>query len=107
ACSDKRHRSTASFPRLSELNRVLYQTERLFLTEKGLPRREWFKHRLYAPGVLTGYDAKTIPGVREAIERGSWEEAGKELLVFQRVLTRVTQQTVAAERKLRLALANN
>ena len=105
ACSHNRYHDSS--PKLSELNRLLYQTERLFAPEIGLPRREWFKHRLYAPGVLTGYDAKTIPGVREAIERDSWEEARQELVVFQRVLTRVTQQTVAAERKLRLALANN
>ena len=104
ACSHNRYRSTDGFAKLSELNRLLYQLERLFLPEKGLPRREWFKHRLYAPGVLTGYDAKTIPGIREAIEQGSWEEARRELAVFQGVLARVIQQTVDCERKLRLAL---
>ncbi|HXQ44965.1 MAG TPA: transferrin receptor-like dimerization domain-containing protein, partial [Caulobacteraceae bacterium] len=30
---------------------------------------------LYAPGMLTGYGAKTLPGVREAIEGRRWPEA--------------------------------
>jgi N-acetylated-alpha-linked acidic dipeptidase len=42
---------------------------------KGLPRRPWYKHSLYAPGFYTGYGVKTIPGVREAIEQKDWSEA--------------------------------
>ena len=34
--------------------------------ERGLPGRDWFKHLVYAPGMLTGYGVKTLPGVREA-----------------------------------------
>ena len=30
---------------------------------------------MYAPGLLTGYGAKTLPGVREAIESGQWQIA--------------------------------
>jgi len=30
---------------------------------------------VYAPGLLTGYAVKTMPGVREAIEAGRWDEA--------------------------------
>ena len=30
---------------------------------------------IYAPGMLTGYGAKTLPGVREAIEDRRWAEA--------------------------------
>jgi N-acetylated-alpha-linked acidic dipeptidase len=29
---------------------------------------------LYAPGRLIGYGAKTLPGVREAIEDGRWDD---------------------------------
>ena len=32
-------------------------------------------HLMYAPGLLTGYGAKTLPGVREAIEGRRWAEA--------------------------------
>jgi len=34
---------------------------------------------LYAPGFYTGYGVKTIPGVREAIEQGQWEDADREI----------------------------
>jgi N-acetylated-alpha-linked acidic dipeptidase len=34
---------------------------------------------LYAPGFYTGYGVKTIPGVREAIEQGQWQDADKEI----------------------------
>ena len=41
----------------------------------GLPGRPWFKNLVYAPGTLTGYGAKTLPGVREAIEQRRWDDA--------------------------------
>ena len=52
----------------------------------GLPRRPWFKHLLYAPGVYTGYDVKTVPGVREAIEQRRWDEANRYAIVTARVV---------------------
>ena len=52
------------------LNMILMQSERKMLNEEGLPRRPWFQHAFYAPGFYTGYAAKTLPGVREAIEAG-------------------------------------
>ena len=42
---------------------------------RGLPGRPWYQHLIYAPGLLTGYGVKTLPGVREAIEDGRWAEA--------------------------------
>jgi N-acetylated-alpha-linked acidic dipeptidase len=60
---------------LAELNRLLYTSERTFKYEPGLPRREWFKHLVYAPGFYTGYGVKTLPGIREAIEQKQWDEA--------------------------------
>ena len=44
---------------------------------KGLPGRDWFQHMIYAPGLKTGYDVKTLPGVREAIENRRWPDAEK------------------------------
>src|SRR3954471_13641507 len=64
-------------PALAELNRILYTTERAFRYEAGLPRRPWFKHLGYAPGLYTGYAVKTLPGVREAVEQRQWDEAGR------------------------------
>ena len=59
---------------LAELNRTLYSTERAFRYEAGLPRRDWFKHLIYAPGFYTGYGVKTIPGIREGIEQKQLDE---------------------------------
>jgi N-acetylated-alpha-linked acidic dipeptidase len=59
---------------LADLNRTLYSTERAFRYEAGLPRRDWFKHLIYAPGFYTGYGVKTIPGIREGIEQKQPDE---------------------------------
>ena len=61
--------------RLAEVNTILYSSERAFRYEAGLPRREWFKHLAYAPGFYTGYGVKTLPGIREGVEQGHWDEA--------------------------------
>jgi N-acetylated-alpha-linked acidic dipeptidase len=66
---------TDSRSRLATLNETLYRTERAFRHEAGLPRREWFKHLVYAPGLYTGYGVKTLPGIREGIEQKQWDEA--------------------------------
>lgn len=55
---------------------VLLQGAEQSLTDpQGLPGRPWYHNLVYAPGVLTGYGAKTLPGVREAIESDRWAEA--------------------------------
>jgi N-acetylated-alpha-linked acidic dipeptidase len=51
------------------------RTEQALLMEPGLPGgRGWYKNMVYAPGRLTGYGAKTLPGVREAIEDERWTD---------------------------------
>ena len=50
---------------LEDVNRKLSYAERALTLPAGLPRRPWFQHMIYAPGVYTGYAVKTIPGVRE------------------------------------------
>jgi N-acetylated-alpha-linked acidic dipeptidase len=50
------------------------RTEQAMTREPGLPDgRGWYKNMIYAPGRFTGYGAKTLPGVREAIEDERWE----------------------------------
>src|SRR5262249_10991205 len=56
----------------AELIELARQTEQSLTVEVGLPGRDWYKHLIYAPGRYTGYDAKTWPGVREAIEEERW-----------------------------------
>ena len=43
--------------------------------DEGLPGRPWYRNLVYAAGRFTGYGAKTLPGVREAIEEGRWDDA--------------------------------
>ena len=57
------------------LDGVLMAVEPALLSPEGLPGRPWFRHQLYAPGLLTGYGVKTVPGVREAIEASRWAQA--------------------------------
>jgi N-acetylated-alpha-linked acidic dipeptidase len=68
-----------SAPTLRDLNQKLVESERRLTIEDGLLRRPWYKHMIYAPGVYSGYAAKTLPGVREAIEQKHWEEANSEI----------------------------
>jgi N-acetylated-alpha-linked acidic dipeptidase len=59
----------------NQLNQILFNAERSLISEKGLPRRPWYKHEIYAPGFYTGYGVKTLPAIREAIEQRNWKEA--------------------------------
>jgi N-acetylated-alpha-linked acidic dipeptidase len=65
---------------LQALNAKLMQSERKLTSPQGLPGRPWFQHLIYAPGQYTGYDVKTIPGVREAIEQKKWKEADEQIV---------------------------
>jgi len=72
--------------RLQTINQQLALAERKLTNEQGLPRRPWMKHLLYAPGWYTGYSAKTMPGVREAIEEGRYAEAEEQVVLVARAL---------------------
>ena len=60
---------------LQQLNRLLLTSEQRLGNTEGLPRREWFKHQMYAPGFYTGYGVKTMPQIREGLEEGRFTEA--------------------------------
>src|SRR5208283_3773988 len=66
---------TLSTAQRGELDGLLQGIEQTLTDQRGLPGRPWYRHLIYAPGLLTGYGAKTIPGVREAIEGRRWDEA--------------------------------
>jgi N-acetylated-alpha-linked acidic dipeptidase len=72
--------------RLNTLNQNLALAERKLISSQGLPRRPWMQHVLYAPGWYTGYTVKTLPGVREAIEEGRYEEADQQIVQAARAL---------------------
>jgi len=71
---------------LRALNAKLIDSERKLTNEDGLPRRPWYKHLLYAPGVYSGYGVKTVPGVREAIEQKKYSEADQEIVRVAKAL---------------------
>jgi N-acetylated-alpha-linked acidic dipeptidase len=74
------------------LDSALRQIETALVDERGLPRRPWFKHMIYAPGFYTGYGAKTLPGIREAIEQHNWNEAAEQIAIVASTLERTAAQ---------------
>jgi N-acetylated-alpha-linked acidic dipeptidase len=77
---------------LQALNKTLFHSERALLDDKGLPRRPWYRHLMYAPGYYTGYGVKTLPGVREGIEERQWPEAEQEIVKVAEALARYTAE---------------
>ena len=72
--------------KLGAVNRELIESERRLTNADGLPRRPWYKHLLYAPGVYNGYGVKTVPGVREGIEQKRYAEAEQEIVRVSKAL---------------------
>ena len=88
---------------LVQVNKMLIKSERKFTTAEGLPNRPWFKHQLYAPGFYTGYAAKTVPAVREAIEQKQWKRADDAIVVVGHVLEDEAALISSAAQKLSAA----
>jgi N-acetylated-alpha-linked acidic dipeptidase len=66
----------------------------------GLPGRTWYKNLIYAPGRFTGYGAKTLPGIREAIEEQRWADAGKYMKLTANALNAYSARLEAATKVL-------
>jgi N-acetylated-alpha-linked acidic dipeptidase len=84
-------KSTADQEHLRELNALLIRTERVLTRPEGLPNRPWYKHQIYAPGFYTGYDVKTLPGIREAVEEKNWSLAQHQTAVVGECLSDMNQ----------------
>jgi N-acetylated-alpha-linked acidic dipeptidase len=80
---------------------LLRDIDQLLIDRDGLPGRPWFRNLIYAPGTLTGYGAKTLPGVREAIEQRRFDDAttyvGRTAAVLNAYADRLDAATVAAK----------
>src|SRR5215475_2687990 len=85
---------------LVALNNRLRQAEIQLIDNDGLFRRPWYRHLIYAPGFYTGYGVKTVPGVREGIEDGRYEDAEKEVTRVAAALTRLTSLIDSASAEL-------
>ena len=87
---------------MEEVNRSLRVVERLLTDERGLPKRPWFRHLIYAPGYYTGYGVKTLPGVREAIEEREYdiveEQVEHAAAAIERAQRALAELTLSLER---------
>ncbi len=92
--------ATAQPAKLSAINQILYSSERNMTLDPGLPGRPWFRHRIYAPGMYTGYSVKTLPGIREAVELNKPEEAAAQAKQAAQVLNTLNEQLLKAEKLL-------
>ncbi len=86
--------------RLTRAETIIQGAEQAMTDDRGLPGRPWYKHLIYAPGLLTGYGAKTLPGVREAIEGRRWDEAGDYIGRTARALDALSAKLDEASRTL-------
>ena len=84
----------------SEFNDLLKDVEQAFTSEKGSPRRDWFKNMIYAPGYYTGYGAKTLPGVREGLEERKWNEVKDYIQEVAKALDRAAAKINSAAKLL-------
>jgi N-acetylated-alpha-linked acidic dipeptidase len=86
-----------------KLNGLLADIDQLLLDPRGLPGRPWFRNLVYAPGRFTGYGAKTLPGVREAIEERRFDDAneyaGRTAKVLDAYSARLDQARAVVEGK--------
>lgn len=82
--------------KLKRLNEAIYLTERALTRPEGLPGRDWYKHQLSAPGKYTGYGAKTLPGIREALEAGRPDEAAAQLRILSETIAAYSERIRAA-----------
>jgi N-acetylated-alpha-linked acidic dipeptidase len=89
---------------LAEVNQGLMESEHKLTLEQGLPGRPWFKHFVDAPGQYTGYEAKTLPVVREAIEQKQWKEAEAGIVLTAQVLETEAAHILSVAQKLDAAL---
>ena len=78
------------------LNAKLKGIDQALLSPSGLPFRPWFRNILYAPGRFTGYGAKTLPGVREAVEERRFDDAVREAGIAAAALTAYAERLDAA-----------
>ncbi len=85
---------------VDEVNRLLYRSERALTRAGGLPGRPWYRHQIYAPGSYTGYGAKTLPRVREAIEAKQYDRVDEEIAATAETLEGFADYLARLERVL-------
>lgn len=67
--AERAERLTTAFEELAATATLRRGSERFYMqleSRDGLPGRRWFKNRLWAPGLETGYASETLPTLRAA-----------------------------------------
>ena len=77
---------------VKRINKSLMRQERALITKKGLPDRPWFRHQIYAPGLVTGYAVQYLPGLRDAIDQGDTATARTYRNLLVQSLNKATRQ---------------
>jgi N-acetylated-alpha-linked acidic dipeptidase len=95
------HGSALSADRLTRLQSLMQSIDQTLTAEVGLPGRPWFKNLVYAPGTLTGYGTKTLPGVREGIEQERFDDAVRYITLTAGVLNAYSDRLDQASALLR------
>jgi N-acetylated-alpha-linked acidic dipeptidase len=85
----------------AQLDTLLQGLEQTLTSDDGLPGRSWYRHLIYAPGLYTGYGAKTMPGVREAIEQSHWDDTLQYIGITARAIDSYCDRLDAATALLR------
>lgn len=90
----------ASLPegRKRQLQVVMQDIDQALTSDTGLPGRSWYRNLIYAPGKNTGYGAKTLPGIGEAIEDGRWDDARRYIPLTAQVIRAYTAKLDQANR---------
>lgn len=70
------------------LNDRMMQVERAFILPEGLPGREWYKHVVFSPAESDYYGSTSFPAVADALARGEWRAAQRELDVTCHLIQR-------------------
>ncbi|KAI0854307.1 glutamate carboxypeptidase [Daldinia vernicosa] len=68
---EKQAISTNDSELLTLVNHKFRDFQRGFVSQGGLPNREFYRHLIFAPGLDTGYAATTFPGITEALTAGN------------------------------------
>jgi N-acetylated-alpha-linked acidic dipeptidase len=71
------HGAELSADRAAKLRALMLTIDQTIAPDIGLPGRPWYRNLITAPGYYTGYQAKTLPAVREAIEERRWGDADR------------------------------
>ena len=82
--------------RLARLDALMLTIDQTLAPDTGLPGRPWYRNLIFAPGRFTGYQAKTFPAVREAIEERRWADADRYVGITAAALNAYSDRLEAA-----------